>query len=696
MPVTQPASSAASEGVQRVAGQTGFRRDVGLFMAVMIGIGAMMGPGIFALPSEVAESVGPLGIVAYLAMGLLTVFTALNYSEMGAALPIAGGGYTFASRTLPRPVAFLTGWFFWIGNTLACSLYAVIFALTIKAYFLPDISVFGVILATTILFTVTNLRGQAEALKVITVMNVVELIVLVGVGVLGAFHVEPANLEPLAPMGLGPLIPTMGLIYISYVGFDLITVAGEEIVAPAKTIPRAILITLGVGVVVYVLLLWVMMGVVHHEELARSSTPFIFVADHLFGPWGRWAGILATIMASLSAFSVTLGASSRVLFALGRDGHFPETFARLHPRYNTPHIALAVCAGLVTVLGALGVVRFLAAASSFGYLVAIGIVNYAAIALRRRMPNLRRPFDVVLFPAIPILGMVSCWFFVPTLEPQSLALGAGLTVLGSVVYLARPENRLEVGAIPSHIERLRLRLLAYWRPKMHVLIIGGGKQGGNIADRLLAQDEYRMIFRSAQYQITFVEEDEKRCEELETLYNAPVFQGDGTRQDILEQVGPRQVDVAIAASDNDERNSIAALQAKRLGVGRVIAIVRDPNYMALLQDSGVETISQAYATAAMVENYLDRPSLAELFEIESGIASLLELVVPEDSGVVGLSIREIRIPDNCVVAAVIREDEFVVPRGGTVLRGGDRVVLVGPGEAVRAAHELFTGEHGAG
>jgi len=90
-------------------------------MAVMIGIGAMMGPGIFALPAEVAEMVGPLGILSYLAMGLLTVFTALNYSELGAAIPLAGGGYSFTSRTLPRPVAFFTGWFFWIGNTLACS-----------------------------------------------------------------------------------------------------------------------------------------------------------------------------------------------------------------------------------------------------------------------------------------------------------------------------------------------------------------------------------------------------------------------------------------------------------------------------------------------------------------------------------------------------------------------------------------------
>src|SRR6056297_295494 len=368
-----------------MAEQSGFKRDIGLFMAVMIGIGAMMGPGIFALPSEVAGSAGPLGILAYLFMGGLTLFTAFSYSELGAAIPIAGGGYSFTSRTLPRPVAFLTGWFFWIGNTLACSLYAVIFALTIKVYFFPEVSVLAVVVVTTLVFTASNFVGQAEALKFITVMNIIELIILIGVGVLGAFHVEPANLEPFAPMGLGPLLPTMGLIYISYVGFDLITVAAEEIKDPANNVLRAIFITLGTGIAIYVLLLWVMMGVVNYTDLAKTNTPFIFVADFLFGEWGRWAGILAAIMASLSAFSVTLGASSRVLFALGRDGHFPKIFSRLHSTYQTPHISLFICAGLVVLLSGLGVVRFLASVSSFGYLVAIGIVNVAAIEIHQKM-----------------------------------------------------------------------------------------------------------------------------------------------------------------------------------------------------------------------------------------------------------------------------------------------------------------------
>jgi amino acid transporter len=539
-------------------------------------------------------------------------------------------------------------------------------------------------------FTASNFVGQAEALKFITVMNIIELIILLGVGILGAFQVEPANLEPFAPMGLGPLLPTMGLIYISYVGFDLITVAAEEIKDPAKNIPRAIFITLGTGMAIYVLLLWVMMGVVDYPDLAETSTPFIFVSDYLFGAWGRWAGILATIMASLSAFSVTLGASSRVLFALGRDGHFPSVFAKLHPKYKTPHISLFVCAALVAILGASGVVRLLASASSFGYLIAIGIVNYAVIALHQKMPNLRRPFKVVLYPVVPIIGIIACWFFVPTLEFQSLVLGTGLTVIGGVLYLLQPQNRAEFSKVPSLIRHLKIKYKAYWRPTMNILIIGGGNLGTNIADRLLKKDEFRMVFRSAEYQITFIEQEDDRCEKLEKRYNVPIYQGDGTKQEILEQVEPKKMDVAIAATNNDARNSIIALQAKRLGVKKVIAIARDPDYVSLLEESGIVCISAPYATSAMVENYLDRPIMADLFQIEGGVANLIDVEVPNNGLVVDKEIQEIDIPDQCVVAAIIRDDEFVVPRGKTRILKNDHVVVVGPSDSIQLAYKLFS------
>jgi len=224
---------------------------------------------------------------------------------------------------------------------------------------------------------------------------------------------------------------------------------------------------------------------------------------------------------------------------------------------------------------------------------------------------------------------------------------------------------------------------------MNVLIVGGGNLGVNIADRLLSQDEIRMIFRTSQYQITFIEKDEAQCEKLEHRYSLPIFQGDGTKQEILEQVDPHKMEVAIAATNHDERNAIIALQAKRLGIKRVIAVARDPDYVALMEDSGIACISAPYATAAMIENYLDRPGVAELFELD-GVASLIEMRIPEGAQVVGQQIRDAEIPEQCVVAAVIREDEFVVPRGRTTLLAGDQVVLVGPSEAVQTAHRTFT------
>jgi len=666
-----------------------FKRNIGLFMAVMIGIGAMMGPGIFALPGELAHMVGPLGIFVYLVMGVITIFTALNYSELGAAIPLAGGGYSFTSRTLPKPMAFFTGWFFWIGNTLACAMYALIFALTIRAYFWPGANIALLALFTTMIFAVINFRGMSEALMVITVMNLVELIILIGVALLGVFKVEPLNLKPLAPMGLGPFVPAMALIYISYVGFELITVAAEEIITPGKTIPRAIIITLFVGVAIYVFVVYSMMGTVHYTELAKTDVPFIFTADRLFGAWGRWAAIVATIMASLSAFSVTLGASARVLYALGRDLHFPRFFAQLHRRYQTPHIALLICAVIVILFCSSGIVKFVASLSDFGYLMGLGIVNYAVIALHKRMPNLRRPFKVILFPVVPILGVLSCWLFVPALELRAFTLGGLLTLIGAAIYLIRPANRVELRKLPQALVRIKFWIYSLRRKRMRVLIVDGGKQGQNIANRLLAKDEFRLVFRKAEHQLTFVEEDEVRCKELEQRYNVPIYQGDGTKKELLDQVGVDNIDVAIAASNEDGRNVIVALQAKRMGVGQVIAIVQDPDYIPLLKENGVVAISAPWATAAMVENFLDRPGVAELFEIGTGVAGLVGVIVPEKARVAGKLIRNIDIPEECVVAAVIRGKDFVVPRGNTKIEAGDHVVFVGPTSAIKNAQDAF-------
>ena len=529
-----------------------------------------------------------------------------------------------------------------------------------------------------------------EAIIVITVMNLVELAVLVGVAALGMTDFEPRNLEPLAPMGWGPFIPAMALIYISYVGFELISNASEEIIEPSKNVPRAILITLGVSTAIYVLVVGVMMGTVNYTELVQTDIPFIFTADRLFGAWGRWAGIIATIMASLSAFSVTLGASARILYALGRDKHFPGFFARLHPKFQTPHIALFICALIVIIFSSSGIVKFVASISDFGYLMGLGIINYAVIPLHKKMPNLRRPFQTWHFPLIPILGVITTWMFVPALELRSFILGGILTLAGAGIYLFRPENRAEVFNLPKVLAKtLKLFIYKLRRRRMRVLIISGEKQGQNIADRLLAKDEYHMMFRSAEHQVTFIEEDETVCKELERRYNVPIYQGDGTKKELLWQVGVDNIDVVIAAFEDDGRNVIAALQARQLEFKKVIAIVQDHEYTQLLEQNSVVAINAPWATAAMVENIIDNPVLAQLFEFGIGAASLLEVSVPKEAKVTGNLIRDIDIPKESLIAAIIRDNKFVVPRGTTNIEVDDRVIFIGPASAIKKAFDIF-------
>ena len=251
-------------------------------------------------------------------------------------------------------------------------------------------------------------------------------------------------------------------------------------------------------------------------------------------------------------------------------------------------------------------------------------------------------------------------------------------------------NRAEVFKLAKvYVKLVKLLIYKIRRMRMRVLIISGEKQGQNIADRLLAKDEYHMMFRSAEHQVTFIEEDEVLCKELEQRYSVPIYQGDGTKKDLLGQVGLDNIDVAIVAFEDDGRNVIAALQARQLKLEKVIAIVQNSEYTQLLEQNNVVVVNALWATATMVENILDNPVLAQLFEFGIGAASLLEVSVPENAKVNGNLIRDIEIPKGCLIAAIIRDSQFVVPRGTTNIEVDDRVIFIGPASAIKNAFDIF-------
>jgi len=291
---------------------------------------------------------------------------------------------------------------------------------------------------------------------------------------------------------------------------------------------------------------------------------------------------------------------------------------------------------------------------------------------------------------VPILGVATTWMFVPALESRSFVLGGILTLVGSCIYLYNTDNRNEVVVLTkTWVTSLKSFIIKLRRKRMRVLVISGEKQGQNIADRLLAKDEYQMMFRSAEHQITFIEEDEDLCKELEQRYHSPIYQGDGAKKELLVQVGIDNIDVVIAAFEDDGRNVIAALQAKQLKLEKVIAIVKNHEYKQLLEQNGIIVVNAPWATAAMVENILDNPVLAQLFEFGIGAASLLEVSVPVNAKVIGELIRDIEIPKGCLIAAIIRNTQFVVPRGDTDIAVDDRVIFIGPASAIKKAFDIF-------
>ena len=273
--------------------------------------------------------------------------------------------------------------------------------------------------------------------------------------------------------------------------------------------------------------------------------------------------------------------------------------------------------------------KFVASMADFGFLMGLGFVNYSVIALRKRMPNLRRPFHAGFYPWIPLIGIGTCWVFVPALELRTILLGVGLTLAGSAVYLIRPLNRAELFEELRAVERVK----RYWDTKKEET------HASTHHWRWTERTEYREsspgerrvslglpVTRTSDH---IHRSRRGRLQRARSTLQPSDLQGDGTKKEVLQQVGLNNIDVAIAAADNDGSNVIAALQAKQLGMKRVIAIVQDPDYLPLLEKEGVVAISTPWATAAMVENFLDRPGVAELFEIGAGVASLVGVVVPE-------------------------------------------------------------------
>lgn len=442
-------------------------RELGLFTIMMVGVGAMIGAGIFVLTGIAAGTAGPALIVAFAANGLVTLFTAFAYAELGSAIPEAGGGYLWVKQGLPGGNAFLAGWMSWFAHAVAGSLYALGFGsylgLVLREFGWSLFGLHGPVLekalavAIALIFIAINFKGVSEtglAGNIVTVAKVAVIGVFIVTG-LHAMSQEPTSWQkftPFAPEGLGGVLTAMGLTYIAFEGYEIIVQAGEEVKNPKKNIPRAVFWSLAIVIPIYILVAVTALGAVNtggviptwqwlgtHEELGLAE------AARQFMPLGTTLLLIGGLLSTMSALNATTFSSTRVSFAMGRDRNLPDFFSKVHEGTRTPYLALLASGALILFMALAIPIEDVAAAADVMFLLLFLQVNVAIITIRRKYGQaLDYGFLTPFFPIIPIIAivlMVGIAAFMFHFSPIAWFFVIGWIATGIVIYYAYARKR---------------------------------------------------------------------------------------------------------------------------------------------------------------------------------------------------------------------------------------------------------------
>ncbi len=433
-------------------------REMTLLDATMIGVGAMIGAGIFVLTGIAAGVAGPGLLLAFCLNGVIALLTAMAYAELGSCYHDAGGGYLWVKEGLPKWNGFLSGWMSWFAHAVACSLYALGFG----AYLHHVLKDFGMTLPSfgpltpqkmlaasiALVFAYVNFRGASETGKIGNVVTLTKIFIL-GIFVLFGLQVTfgrsgwAGAFYPFLPNGWTGVVRAMGLTFIAFQGFEVISQASEEIRNPKANIPKAVFLSLGIVVPIYLLVAVASLGSIVPEGMTawdylaeKKETALVEVSKTFFSGGGIML-LFGGIISTMSALNATVYSASRVAFAMGRDRNFPAFFSRVHAKNFTPHVSIVLSMIIVVVMSVTLHIEDVASAADIMFLLLFLQVNAALIRLRKKRPDLDRGFRTPLFPGIPIIAMILLLLlavYMFTYSPLGWLVTAGWIGTGLVIY----------------------------------------------------------------------------------------------------------------------------------------------------------------------------------------------------------------------------------------------------------------------
>src|SRR5258707_3989504 len=471
------------------------KRTLGPINVTLLGIGAIIGAGIFAIVGTAAAGdaarpgAGPSLMLSFCITAIVCAFTALCYAEMAAMVPISGSAYTYSYATLGELVAWIIGWDlileYAIGNVAVAISWANYFrsllesiGIDIPQWLSTDFRtarkipgliesaphILGVPIVFNLLafgivtlITIVLVWGIKESAQFNAVMVGIKILVLLFFIVVALYFVSPAkmvtNWHPFMPNGFSGTLAGAAVVFFAYIGFDAVSTVAEETKNPARDLPIGIIASLIICTIFYVVVAAVFTGAMPYGELVKrlateQAEPLTMALNHV-APQARWASAVVafgSVVAHTAVLLVVQFGQPRIFFSMARDGLLPPVFAKVHPKFKTPHITTIMTGVIVAGFAAFMSIDEMVDLTNIGTLFAFVLVCVGIIILRYKEPDRKRPFKVPFgaWP-LPMLGAVSCIFLMYYLPPTSWWRFVAWLLLGLAVYLSYSYSKSEIG-----------------------------------------------------------------------------------------------------------------------------------------------------------------------------------------------------------------------------------------------------------
>lgn len=404
----------------------GLRRDLNLVDAVGVGLGAIIGAGIFVVTGVAAGVAGPAFIVGLLIAGIAATCNALSSAELAARYPQSGGTYEYGYRLLHPVFGFGAGWMFLASKLAAGGTVALGFGNYFSQLF-PAVPARYAAVSAALLLTFANLFGIKKAGRFNTIVVSITLLTLVYFVIAGIPSFDTENLQPFAPNGFSGIAEAAALLFFAYTGYARIATLGEEVSEPEKTIPRAVIITIIVSVVLYMAIALIAVGAVGASVLADSSSPLQAAARGFTLPGVFWVVGIGATTAMLGVLLSQIVGISRMMFAMARRSDLPGVLEHTSSKYGVPNYGILLSGAIIVLLSIFGTLQFVVAAAAFTILLYYGIANIAALRLA--------PADKLYPKWVAVLGLISCLALAVSLPLKAILTGLGLLVVGFVLRL---------------------------------------------------------------------------------------------------------------------------------------------------------------------------------------------------------------------------------------------------------------------